>query len=228
VKPPEKNVFELKDTCWKQIGVFSKKKASCPELDHVIHCRNCHTFIKAGRNLLERNLPLEYLNEWTKVIAVKKTEEPPGTVSVVIFRICEEWLALSTKLFTKIIDPVPFHSLPHRKNPVLLGLVNFNGELQLCISLKNLLDLKGNQEKPKEKKGYKRMMVINHNGHQWVFPVDEIHGIYRVPPDNFQNIPVTVKKSGTSFTSSIFSWENKNVALIEDELVFTTLQRSVQ
>lgn len=148
-------------------------------------------------------------------------------MSVLIFRICEEWLALSTRLFAEIIDPVPYHSLPHRKDPVLLGIVNVNGELQICVSLQNLLDLKGNIEK-KENKGYKRMMVVNHNGEQWVFPVDEIHGIYRVHPDNFQNIPVTVKKSGTSFTNSIFSWKNKNVGFLDHELVFATLQRSVQ
>ena len=158
----------------------------------------------------------------------KKTEEPTATISDVIFLICEEWLAFSTNLFSEIIDPVPFHSLPHRNNPVLLGLVNVNGELQLCISLKNLLDLKGSQEKYKENKGYKRMMVINHNGQQWVFPVDEIHGIFRVHPDNFLNIPVTVKKSGTSLTRNIFSWQDKNAAFLDHELVFASLQRSVK
>jgi len=224
----QKDNNDFNNTCWKKIGVFSREKASCPELKSVIHCRNCNTFIKAGRNLLERDLPLEYLNEWTEVIAAKKIEESPGTISVVIFRICEEWLAFSTNLYAEIIDPERFHTLPHRKNPVLLGLVNVHGELQICISLKNLLDLKGNTEKVKENKGYKRMMVINHNGEQWVFPVDEIHGIYRVHPDNFQNIPVTVKKSGTSFTRNIFCWKNKNVAYLDDELVFTTLKRSVQ
>lgn len=222
------NTSDSPDTCWKQIGVFSRKKASCSELKKVIHCRNCNRFIKAGRNLLERELPLEYLEEWTKVIGTKKTEEVPGTISVLIFRICEEWLAFSTRLFSEIIDPVRIHTLPHRKNPVLMGLVNVNGEIQLCISLEKMLDLKKSYEKTKEKKGYKRMMVINNEGEQWVFPVDEIHGIYRVHPDTFQNIPVTLEKSKSSYTRDIFSWENKNVAFLDDGLIFTTLKRSVQ
>ncbi|MEE4358110.1 MAG: chemotaxis protein CheW [Desulfococcaceae bacterium] len=216
-----------KENCWKTIGVFSKNAARCPRLEEVIHCRNCERFIHAGRNLLERELPASYLEERTRIIATKKEEESPGTVSVVIFRVEEEWLALHTRLFTEVVDPQKFHTLPHRKNPVLLGLVNVHGEIRICISLKNLLDIKGDEEKNGEKKQYKRMMVVTCEGSQWVFPVEEIHGIYRIHPDIFENTPVTLAKSRASFTRHIFRWRDMNVALLDDGLLFASLKRSL-
>ncbi|MGE0083940.1 MAG: chemotaxis protein CheW [Desulfococcaceae bacterium] len=215
------------ENCWKIIGVFSRKKARCPRLTEVIHCRNCERFIYAGRNLLERDLPEAYREEWTGIIAAGKESEAPGTVSVVIFRVGQEWLALHTRLFREVVDPQKFHTLPHRKNPVLLGLVNVHGEIQLCISLKDLLDIREKSEDSREKKGYRRMMVVASEGKQWVFPVEEIHGIYRIHPDSFQNTPVTVAKSRFSFTRNIFCWENMNVALLDDELLFASLKRSL-
>jgi chemotaxis-related protein WspD len=35
----------------------------------------------------------------------------------------------------EIVGPRPVHSLPHRRNPALLGLVNVRGELVICVSL---------------------------------------------------------------------------------------------
>ncbi|MEZ4526342.1 MAG: chemotaxis protein CheW [Desulfobacterales bacterium] len=216
-----------KENCWKTMGVFSKKNAVCPRLAEVIHCRNCDRFVHAGRNLLERDLPDAYRAEWTGIMSAEKETESPGTVSAVIFRVGQEWLALHTLLFREVVDPQKFHSLPHRKNPVLLGLVNVHGEIQLCISLKALLDIRGKSEENGEKKGYRRMMVVESEGKQWVFPVEEIHGICRIHPDSFQNTPVTVAKSRFSFTRNIFCWENLNVALLDDELLFASLKRSL-
>ena len=216
-----------RENCWKIIGVFSRKKPRCPRLAEVIHCRNCERFIYAGRNLLERDLPEDYREEWTEIMAAGKETEAPGTVSVVIFRVGQEWLALHTRLFREVVDPQKFHTLPHRKNPVLLGLVNVHGEIQLCISLRDLLDIRGKSEENREVKGYRRMMVVASEGKQWVFPVEEIHGIYRIHPDSFQNTPVTVAKSRSAFTRNIFCWENMNVALLDDELVFASLKRSL-
>ena len=215
------------ENCWKKIGVFSKKKAQCSRLAEVIHCRNCDRFIHAGRNLLERDLPEACREEWTGIVASGKETESPGTVSVVIFRVWQEWLALHTRLFREVVDPQKIHTLPHRKNPVLLGLVNVHGEIQLCISLKDLLDIRGKSEENGEKKGYRRMMVVSSEGNQWVFPVEKIHGICRIHPDSFQNTPVTVAKSRSAFTRNIFSWENMNVALLDDGLLFASLKRSL-
>jgi chemotaxis-related protein WspD len=216
------------ENCWKRIGVWGKETPRCAELKRVIHCRNCEVFTQSGRNLLERDLPEEYKEEWTQIL-VEKKEEFPGTLSVVIFRIQKEWLGLPASLFAEIIEPGTVHSLPHSKNQALMGVINVHGEIQLCVSLQRLLGLE--TEEPQKDEGrerYKRMMVVNKDGNQWVFPVDEIHGIHHVRPDRFQNVPVTVAKAKSTFTKGIFKWDDKYVAFLDDELLLYTLARSMQ
>jgi chemotaxis-related protein WspD len=215
--------------CWKTVGVWAKEGPTCPELKRVIHCRNCEVFTQAGRNLLERDLPDEYKDEWGQVLLEKKKEEPTGTFPVVTFRIETEWLALPAQFFAEIIDAVPVHTVPHRKRPVLKGVVNVHGEIQLCISLGHLIGLE--PEVPvgdQGKRHQERMMVVSKDGDAWVFPVQEIHGVNHIHPGLFQNVPATVSKSKASFTKRIFKWEDRHVALLDEELLFYSLKRSVQ
>ncbi len=221
--------------CWKIIGVWRQEdRLTCPQLEHVIHCRNCEVFTQAGRTLLERAVPDNYKQEWTHVLALKKEEELVGTISVVIFRIEGEWLAISTQLLDEIIDveyvQSLLHTIPHRRNPVLMGVINVHGEIWLCVSVKDLLGLEAMepQQAEPERNTYKRMMVIQGDADRWVFPVDEIHGIYRVHPKTFQNVPVTVAKAKTTFTKGIFQWDQRQVAFLDDELLLHNLARSVK
>ena len=202
----------------------------CPELERVIHCRNCELFTQAGRNLLERDIPDQYRDEWGQVLLEKKKEEASGTFPVVTFRIESEWLALPARLFAEIIDTVNIHTIPHRKKQVLRGVVNVHGEIQVCVSLGHLIGLE-EEEKEREKKAEKpheRMMVVSKDGDKWVFSVKEIHGIHHIHPGLFQNVPVTVAKSKSAFTKKIFNWKDKHVALLDDELLFYSLKRSIQ
>lgn len=218
------------ENCWKRIGVWGKEeKLTCPELKRVIHCRNCEVFIRAGRNLLERDLPGDYKNEWTQLLTEKKGDEALlGTTSVAIFRIEGEWLALSAHLLEEVIDPQKIHSIPHRDTSILLGVINVHGEIQLCVSLRELLGLEKCNNEEKDRNPYKRMIAVNREGNKWVFPVDEIHGIYRVRHKTFQNVPVTVAKAKSAFTKAIFMWEDKRVAFLDDELLLYSLTRSVK
>ena len=198
-------------------------------MEEVIHCRNCDQFTQAGRNLLERELPEEYKNEWGQIFAVKKIDAPVGTIALVIFRIEDEWLSLPAKLFAEIVDMRPVHTLPHKRSPVLLGLINVNGEIQLCVSLKDLIGLESEKESNRKgKKDQAFMMVVIKNDERWVFPVNEISEIYHIHPDILQNVPVSVSKSKSAFSKGIFKWKNRNVAFLDDELLFYTLRRSIQ
>jgi chemotaxis-related protein WspD len=221
--------MDNRDRCWKRIGVWGNEEPRCPRLEEVIHCRNCDVFTQAGRNLLERALPEEYKDEWGSILVKKKGEEPVGAIAVVVFRIESEWMALKAGLFAEIIDDVSIHTLPHRKTPVLLGLVNVHGEIQLCVSLKNLMNL---EDAPGERygaeKAKKRLMVVSKDGEQWVFPVNEIHGIHHFNPSLLQNVPVTIAKCKSTFTEGIIKWEEKHVALLDHELLFYNLKRSLQ
>lgn len=216
------------ENCWKRIGVWGQEEPRCQWLERVIHCRNCDVFTRAGRNLLERGLPADYQDGWAQVFAEKKEEELPGTVSVVIFRIAKQWFALPAQLLEEAITPQPLHTVPHRNNGVLLGVINVHGEIQLCVSLKNLLDLEDADENEEQRTVYRRMIVVNKEEKRWVFPVDEIHGIHRVHPQIFQNVPVTVAKAKNTFTKYLFDWEENSVALLDDELLLYKLTRSIQ
>lgn len=221
--------MQNKDRCWKRIGVWGNEAPRCPKLEEVIHCRNCEVFTQAGRNLLERVLPEEYKDEWGSILVKKKGKETAGAMAVVVFRIESEWMALAAGLFAEIIDDVNIHTLPHRKTPILLGLVNVHGEIQLCVSLKHLMNL---EDVPVEKygteKGKKRLMVVSKDSEQWVFPVNEIHGIHHFNQKLLQNVPVTIAKCKSTFTEGIFKWDEKHVALLDDELLFYNLKRSLQ
>ncbi|OQY60469.1 MAG: hypothetical protein B6245_01215 [Desulfobacteraceae bacterium 4572_88] len=233
---PAKQKLEIRppdmENCWKRVGVWGTEKPVCPLLGQVIHCRNCDVFTQAGRELFERELSDEYKDERTGLMAAKKEESLPGTVSVIIFRIEEEWLAIRTQSLAEVIDPETLHShtLPHRKNPVLIGLINVHGEIQLCVSLRELLGIEEETKKddsgtPKETR---RMMVMNSETGQWVFPVNEMLGIHRVHPSAFRNVPVTVAKAQSTYTKSIFKWEDRHVAFLDDDLLLYSLVKKMQ
>lgn len=115
-----------RNDCWNQIGVAGD--GTCPELERVVHCRNCPVYSASGRHLLEREPPEDYLREWTQALAEEKGEDKAAdTLSVLIFRLGQEWLALPTHVCQEVAEMRPIHILPHRSGPVLLGLANIRG-----------------------------------------------------------------------------------------------------
>jgi chemotaxis-related protein WspD len=224
---------EKRENCWNRIGVWGQEEPRCPRLPKVIHCRNCEVFTRAGRDLLEREMPENYREEWVQVFVDKKEEELPGTTPLIIFRLTNQWFGLPAQLLEEVISPQPFHTVPHRESPILLGIVNVHGEIQLCISLQHLLELgegAKSAEPPAEEahKVYQRMIVINRDNNRWVFPVDEVLGMHRVDAQTFENVPVTVAKAKKTFAKHLFKWEDITVALLDDELLLYRLTRSVR
>src|SRR6185369_9775817 len=112
--------------CWNKIGVHGD--SSCAELERHIHCRNCPTYSAAAGRLFERELPADYRSQWTRHFAEEKQATERETHSVVIFRVGAEWLALPARVFLAVSELRPIHSLPHRRNRIVLGLVNVRGE----------------------------------------------------------------------------------------------------
>jgi chemotaxis-related protein WspD len=213
--------------CWSEIGVWGNH--TCPELRRWTHCHNCPVFSQAGRRLFERSPPEDYLQEWTRLLADERSEEIKEQVSVMVFRLGDEWLALATKLFREVAEPSVIHRIPHRSNKVLLGLVNIRGGLQLCISLRELLGIpEVTDNQCASKPGVRgRLAVVEKAGAGWVFPVEEIMGLQRFSAQDLQNLPVTVAKASASFSKGIFICQNRTIGFLDDELVFYHLKRSV-
>src|SRR3954453_1871801 len=86
--------------CWNRIGTSGDR--SCPELEAHIHCRNCPVFASAARTFFDRPAPDGYLAEWTRWLGGSGDAAGGGEggdrdlVSVLIFRLGQEWLAFRT------------------------------------------------------------------------------------------------------------------------------------
>ncbi len=213
------------DDCWNSIGVWGDR--SCPQLKTYIHCHNCPVYSFAGRSLLDREPPTGYLSEWTDLLTQEKEVSVAGTIPVLIFRLGVEWLALPAQLCQEVTSILTIHTVPHRSNRILTGLVNIRGNIQLCISLRNLLDLEKAPTSSEDASDivYSRMVVVEKEGNEWVFPVDEIYGIYRFNPDHLQNVPATVAKASETYTKGMIKLEEKKVSYLDDELLFYNLSR---
>jgi chemotaxis-related protein WspD len=212
--------------CWNKIGV--RGDSSCPKLGVAIHCRNCRVYSTAAVDLLDAELPTDYGTQDTLEIAREKTLSEIDTHSVLIFRIGGEWLALATGVLQEIVSLRPIHSIPHRRDGVLLGLANIRGELLACFSLEKVLRLgEATLLKPLNTRVSGRLLVIQHEGQRAVCPVDEVHGIVRFHPRDLAPAPATVTKATASYTRSLLSWADKSVGLLDDELLFHTVNRNL-
>ena len=224
--------------CWNQIGVMGDR--TCGELKTVIHCRNCKVYSAAGRSLLERNAPPEYLKEWTDILSEASTNQAGAgegtlvratdTLSVIIFRLGNERLALPVNILQEVTTPYPIHTVPHRRNSVFLGLINIRGETLLCISLRNLLGLEAISEPAADFTNTinpQRMIVAGKNENKWVFPVDEVYGTYRFHLNEFKDAPVVISKASEAYTKGVITWQGKKINFLDSEQLFYTLSHKV-
>lgn len=223
--------------CWNHIGVEGDR--SCVELEKVIHCRNCPVYATAGRSLLERQPDSDYLKEWTAILATPGAQQSESfaqeigfkvgrtgdTFSAIIFSLSNELFALSVGVLEEITHPCVIHTLPHRSNDTLLGLVNIRGEILLCASLTNVLGLE-TANPPSSRMKEHRMLVVGH-GSKWVFPVDQVHRIHRFHTDELKTPPVVVAKANETYTAGVIDWHDKKVNYLDAELLFDTLARRI-
>src|SRR6266571_5249989 len=89
--------------CWNRIGIRGDR--SCPELPKVGHCHNCPVFANAGRQFLNIASPEGYLEEWTERLAAPLEQVASDLRGVLIFRLGDEWLALSVLVLVEVATP---------------------------------------------------------------------------------------------------------------------------
>lgn len=212
--------------CWNKVGVRGDR--SCAELKRWIHCRNCPVYSAAAVQMLDADLPSDYRAHWTQQIAQQKTATEIDTQSVVVFRIGAEWLALATTVLTEIVNLRAIHSIPHRRDDMLLGLANIHGELLACFSLRKVLGLEPAAELKQQKhRVSERMLVMQHDGNRSACPVDEVHGIVRFHSRDSTPVPATIAKAAASYTRSVFSWRERSVGLLDHQLLNHAVNRSL-
>lgn len=194
--------------------------------DHLFH--DLQTI---ASHLFERSPTQEYIEEWTEALMQHPSPEKfKGALSVMVFRLGREWLALPTICFKEVAHRRPVHRIPHRSDKILLGIVNLNGELKLCVAAHQLLEIESFTLPGSNSFSYHydRMIAIAKEGDLWVFPVDEIDGIYDWDLAVIEKVPVNLSKSTANFLKGIMKMGNKSVGLLDEELLFSSLKRSIQ
>jgi len=211
-------------TCWSEAGVYGN--GSCPELKEHVHCHHCPVFSAAGLQLLNRPLSLEYRAERTRQFSMEKEVRDANTTSAVLFRIRTEWLGLPTSFLQEVTERKAIHSLPHRRRGFVLGLANIRGELLVCISLTHLLGMENSLSREEVRRSHGRILVVQSEGVRSAFPVDEVHGPYRLEPPLLRPLSSGWASSHRAYTQQILSWQNRVVGLLDSEFLFSTLNQS--
>jgi chemotaxis-related protein WspD len=208
--------------CWNSIGVHGD--ASCKELKQAIHCRNCHVYSSAASKLLDAEPPADYVAHWTAHASRKRDVAERATVSVLIFRIGSEWFALQSTSLTEIAGLRRIHTIPNRRNSVLLGLVNIRGELVVCVSLRGILNIEAGAG---DRTGSERLLVMQRDGASTVCPVDEVHGVERFTTRELGPLPATVSGAAARFTCATLDWSGRTVGVLDERMLFQTVTRNV-
>jgi chemotaxis-related protein WspD len=213
--------------CWNSTGV--RGDSSCAKLEQHIHCRNCPVYSAAAVSLLDAEPPPDYLAHWTRQAAQPAGRAEIETLSVVVFRIGAEWLALPTPVLKEIVSLRTIHSLPHRRGGTTLGLVNIRGELLVCFSLQELLGLQVVGAPPEDRRRVlaARFLVLEAEGKRAVCAVDEVHGIARFHAGEVTPVPATIAKASVAYTRSVLAWQKQSVGLLDEQLLLHTVNRNL-
>ena len=216
-----------RDDCWNRIGVRGDR--SCPELKQHVHCRNCPVHNAAARELLGGELPPGYTTGWTSHFASARQRDERSLQSVLIFRLGGEWFGLPTQVVQEVADLRAIHSLPHRHAGVILGLANVRGELLVCVSLGRVLGVERPADATRETSVApgRRLLVILRDAVRAVCPADEVHGVHRFHPRELSDLPATVSRAAAPHSKAVLSWQQRAVGVLDDQLLFQALQRSL-
>ncbi|MBW8830765.1 MAG: purine-binding chemotaxis protein CheW [Burkholderiales bacterium] len=218
------------DDCWNRIDV--RGDGSCPELKQHVHCSHCPTHAAAALALLDREAPPDYLADCTRHMAQAPEDRQADAGSVVIFRIRTEWLALPTPVFQEVAALPAIHSLPNRRDGVVQGVANVRGELLVCVSLGSVLGLVGMAQVAEtghalQHLALRRLVVIGLDGQRLGFAVDEMRGIARFDPTALKAVPATVARATATYSKAILAWKEHMVGVLDEQLLFYTLERSL-
>lgn len=226
--PEAEDLFTI-DDCWNRIGIWSRAEKRCPELQRYVHCRNCAKYSAAGRHLLSRMSTQEYLDEWTEVLAKEKPKKFTDTKSAFVFRAGGEWLALNASIIGEIKEMGAIHSIPHLRSPIVRGLVNVRGKLEICVSIGAVLGIERLEDIDSNEKyiAPERLVVAAMEGETICFPVSEVMGVVRYHTDLLRDLPVTVSGSKAVYTKGILCINDLEIGFLRDNLLFRTLTKDL-
>jgi chemotaxis-related protein WspD len=210
--------------CWNTIGV--KGDRSCEKLRDAIHCQNCSVFAGAARAFLDRPAPVGYVEEVTQLLASSPQNVDASRKSIVVFELDGQALGIDTHCVVEVTEVRQVHGVGHRSGRFFSGLVNIHGQLELCGSLRKLLQIsRENSKAAADSEG--RMLLVEHVGRRWVFEADAVHGLQRYDESLVSNVPAT-NQHANSYLRAVIAWQDRGVGHLDLEKTFAALESSLR
>lgn len=209
------------DDCWNRIGIHGDH--SCPLLAEHIHCRNCAVYSAAATRLLDR-YALQQDDERHSSAVV---EIQVATRSLLMFRLGEEWLALSTRSLVEVAPLQTVHSLPHQRSRALLGVANVRGALVACLSLVELLGLEASSPVVAGARVMPRMLIIAAQGGPVVVPVDEVDGIHAIDQRLLDAASQSGPQASGKYTRGVLPFKGRSLRWLDEEQLLSAVTRSL-
>jgi chemotaxis-related protein WspD len=183
-------------------------------------------FADAARAFLDRPAPPGYLSEVTLELSRDVRARVPQTVSVVVFEVGDQLLAIDTKAVVEVTTPRAPHRVGHRTGRVFSGLVNIHGQLELCGSLAGLLQI--DASKGASKAGQARMLLVEHEGLRWSFEAAAVHGVERFESAEISPVPATAQQDVASYVQQVLRFGERRVGHLDLERTFRALEASLR
>nr|WP_220805444.1 chemotaxis protein CheW [Achromobacter sp. UMC46] len=207
------------DDCWNRIGIRGDK--SCGQLPGHVHCRNCPVYAAAAKRILDRLPPQMDVQDHEP-----ERVESARLSSLLVFRLGREWLGLPTRSLDEVAGTRPVLTLPHRRDPAVLGVTNVRGTLTVCVSLASLLSLETGVADTRERTAA-RMLIFGGAGRAVVLPVDEVEGIHAVDLEALEPLPATVEGASLKYSRGLARCGGRSVGVLDENLLMQALERSL-
>ncbi|WP_431822914.1 chemotaxis protein CheW [Burkholderia sp. F1] len=219
------------DDCWNRIG--TRGDGSCPRLVAHARCLNCPVFAQAAATLLDRPVSDADFAEAARTAREAppdaRADDANAPQSALAFRIADEWLGLPVPALRQIDGPRPIHPLPHRRNGVVLGLVNVHGTLTIAASLGALLGLERDAAgRHASRHAHARLLLVEHRGDTVALPVDEVEGVLRFAASALLPAPTTLAHAAAMHARGLLAWRDTTLGLLDADGVFDSLARSLR
>jgi chemotaxis-related protein WspD len=183
---------------------------------------------RTAAELLDRTPPEDYPALWTAHFAQPYALGERETDSGVLFRLGSEWYLFASTVVEEIAHLKPIHSIPHRRSRAIAGITNIRGELLVCISLASLVGVEAAPPAAESaEQRTSRLLVLRRDDVHAVCPVDEVAGVIRFDPRTLTDVPGTLAHSASRYSRKLLPWRERFVGVLDDQLLFYTIKRSL-
>ena len=181
--------------------------------------------------LLNRPLSPEDLRDSTDRFARPLAPVEENIASLLLFRAGDELLALPVMAVAQVTPLSSVHWIPHRSNKTIRGLSNIDGQLIICASLENLLELSspdtdGSADRDPQRDS-RRMIVLGDEPDRWTVQVDEVIGVTRIDPESYKQPPLTVECSLRRYTESLVPLDRSIASVLNVQRVLAGFQAAL-